>query len=164
MLWNSRISNLPGAVSTAALAVAGISNVFMMFPFLSVEEDSWFFRYYITKSGFFNNEDHRNTGWRPWILDASACSNRSYLRDITFFLFDARILFWRKREYFLVSIQRSSERVFIGRKNMTFFLGIIGQSIYEIKTEPVRKKIYDQAIWRLTELGVGPDYGKKRSY
>ena len=47
---------------------------------------------------------------------------------------------------------------------MTFFLGIIGQSVYEIKTEPVREKIYDQAIWRLTELEIGPDYGKKRSY
>ena len=72
--------------------------------------------------------------------------------------------YWWKREYYFVSIHRSSERVFIGRKNMTFFLGIIGQSVYEIKTEPVRKKIYDQAIWRLTELEIGPDYGKKRSY
>ena len=71
---------------------------------------------------------------------------------------------WGKREYYLVSIQRAAERVFIIRKNMTFFLGIIGQSVYEIKTEPVRKKIYDLAIWRLTEQGVGPDYGKKQSY
>ena len=73
--------------------------------------------------------------------------------------------YWGKREYYLVSIQRASERVFIGRKNMTFFLGMVGQSVYEIKTEPVRKKIYDQAIGRLNELGVGPDYGKNnRSY
>ena len=56
----------------------------------------------------------------------------------------------------LVTIQRASERVFISRKNMTFFLGIIGQSVYEIKTEPVRKKIYDQAIWRLAELDRPP--------
>ena len=61
----------------------------------------------------------------------------------------------------LVTIQRASERVFIGRKNMTFFLGMVGQSVYEIKTEPVRKKIYDQAIGRLNELEIGPDYGKK---
>ena len=71
---------------------------------------------------------------------------------------------WWKRAFYGVTIQRASERVFISRKNMTFFLGMIGQSVYEIKTEPVRKKIYNQAIWRLTELGVGPDYGKKRSY
>ena len=68
---------------------------------------------------------------------------------------------WGKREYYLVTIQRASERVFISRKNMTFFLGMVGQSVYEIKTEPVRKKIYDQAIWRLNELEIGPDYGKK---
>ena len=47
---------------------------------------------------------------------------------------------WGKREYYLVSIQKSSERVFISRKNMTFFLGMGGQASYEIKTEPVRKK------------------------
>lgn len=64
---------------------------------------------------------------------------------------------WRKRIYYLVAIQTSSERVFIIRKNMTFFLGMIGQSVYEIKTEPVRKKIYDQAICRLAELGIEPD-------
>ena len=63
----------------------------------------------------------------------------------------------KKKDYYLVSIQKSSERVFIIRKNMTFFLGMIGQSVYEIKTEPVRKKIYDQAIWRLAELGIEPD-------
>ena len=68
---------------------------------------------------------------------------------------------WRKRVYYGVSIQKTSERVFISRKNMTFFLGMVGQSSYEIKTESVRKKIYDQAIWKLNELGVGPDYGKK---
>ena len=67
---------------------------------------------------------------------------------------------WGKREYYLVSIQKSSERVFISRKNMTFFLGMVGQSSYEIKTEPVRKKIYDQAIWRLAELDRPPDDGK----
>ena len=65
-----------------------------------------------------------------------------------------------KREYYLVSIQKSSERVFISRKNMTFFLGMVGQASYEIKTEPVRKKIYDQAIWRLAELDRPPDDGK----
>ena len=71
----------------------------------------------------------------------------------------------KKREHYLVFIQRASERVFISRKNMTFFLGMVGQSVYEIKTEPVRKKIYDQAIGRLNDLGVGPDYGKNnRSY
>ena len=71
----------------------------------------------------------------------------------------------KKREHYLVFIQRASERVFIGRKNMTFFLGMVGHSVYEIKTEPVRKKIYDQAIGRLNDLGVGPDYGKNnRSY
>ena len=64
---------------------------------------------------------------------------------------------WGKREYYLVSIQKSSERVFISRKNMTFFLGMVGQASYEIKTEPVRKKIYDQAIWRLAELDRPPD-------
>ena len=67
---------------------------------------------------------------------------------------------WGKREYYLVSIQRATERVFIIQKNMTFFLGIIGQSVYEIKTEPVRKKIYDHAIWRLAELDRPPDDGK----
>ena len=67
---------------------------------------------------------------------------------------------WGKREYYLVSIQKSSERVFISRKNMTFFLGMVGQASYEIKTEPVRKKIYDQAIWRLAELDRPPDDGK----
>ena len=66
----------------------------------------------------------------------------------------------KKREYYLVSIQKSSERVFISRKNMTFFLGMVEQSRYEIKTEPVRKKIYDQAIWRLAELDRPPDDGK----
>ena len=71
----------------------------------------------------------------------------------------------KKREHYLVFIQRASERVFISRKNMTFFLGMVGQSSYERKTEPVRKKIYDQAIGRLNELGVGPDNGKNnRSY
>ena len=67
---------------------------------------------------------------------------------------------WGKREYYLVSIQKSSERVFITRKNMTFFLGMVGQASYEIKTEPVRKKIYDQAIWRLAELDRPPDNEK----
>ena len=67
---------------------------------------------------------------------------------------------WGKREYYLVSIQKSSERVFISRKNMTFFLGMVGQASYEIKTEPVRKKIYDQAIWRLAELDRPPDNEK----
>ena len=67
---------------------------------------------------------------------------------------------WWKREYYLVSIQKSSERVFIGQKHMTFFLGMVEQSRYDIKTEPVRKKIYDQAIWRLAELDRPPDDGK----
>ena len=67
---------------------------------------------------------------------------------------------WGKREYYLVSIQKSSERVFISRKNMTFFLGMVGQASYEIKTEPVRKKIYDQAIWRLAELDRPADNEK----
>lgn len=93
----------------------------------------------------------------PGRKKVSPCGQIKKMKKLSF-------LIWWKREYYFVSIQRSSERVFIGRKNMTFFLGIIGQSVYEIKTEPVRKKIYDQAIWRLTELEIGPDYGKKRSY
>ena len=89
----------------------------------------------------------------PGRKKVSPCGQIKKMKKLSF-------LIWWKREYYLVSIQKSSERVFISRKNMTFFLGMVGQASYEIKTEPVRKKIYDQAIWRLAELDRPPDEGK----
>ena len=61
----------------------------------------------------------------PGRKKVSPCGQIKKMKKLSF-------LIWWKREYYFVSIQRSSERVFIGRKNMTFFLGIIGQSVYEI--------------------------------